>query len=601
MRQWFEFACNQRPLNHYQLLGLELYESRPEVIEAAGTRITQFLHSLAAGPARAQAERLLQEVAAAQLCLLGPAKKAAYDAQLRAELVASDGPPAPAADPANPPEIAPLIKVETSSASSRGKGKQTGRRRDSSTFVPPPDFGPIVPTADRPAPTPGPSETAVPIVEIRPTLVASARQRTPQRRPDQITLPGEIGLDQPPHPAAETESPAGRTESEAIQVCADGRGGDKRQPAQRTGAQRSAAPRLAGPRNLTAGRRKPSIRGWAIAVVVCGISAAAVVALLVYLLGRPPVASRPPMRQTAAAEPVEVEVVPPKVNPQATRPSKTSAPEKATPRPRPPATEQGGVREFSKQEVTQRRQGIDSFATMAQSQETKLHRDEPPGMPQEPEPPQVNRPEEAPAAITEGLLAHWSFTEKSREQAIDDSPHVRPGYLDGRPVSIADGALGSALRFDGQDDCLRVPDGMLKGAAGAISLWLRTNDMTEPKYLLSSAGQGAVFSLRLQAGQLIAGGGQDAGSKPISAAALRSKAWHHVALTWKSGGEVVLYVDGQPAGRQTAAQLPDPTGVVIGKDAVSGKCFAIDVDEIRLFNRPLSPQEVTAHRLTPGG
>jgi hypothetical protein len=586
MRQWFECACNQRPLNHYQLLGLELYESRPEVIEAAGTRITLFLQTLAADPARGQADQLLQDVAAAQLCLLGPAKKAAYDARLRAELVASDGPPAPADDPASPSEIAPLIKVETSSAGSRNKGKQTGRRRDPSTFVPPPDFGPIVPTADRPAQTPGPSETGVPIVEVRPAPVASARQRTPQRRPDQITLPGEIGLDQPAHPAAETESPAGRTESEAIQVCADGRGGDQRQP-----AQRSASQRLAAPRNLTTGRRNPSIWGWAITIGVCGVSAAGVVALLVYLLGRPPVEVRPAARQTAAAEPVEVEVIPPKVNPQETRRSETSAPEKATPRPRPPATEQGGVREFSKQEVTQRRQGIDSFATMAQSQETKLHRDEPPGMPQEPKPPQVNRPEEAPAAMTEGLLAHWSFTEKSREQAIDDSPNVRPGYLDGRPVSIADGAFGSALRFDGQDDCLRVPDGMLKGAAGAISLWLHTDDTTEPKHLISSAGQGAVFSLRLQAGQLIAGGGQDAGSKPISAAALRSKAWHHVAWTWKSGGELTLYVDGHLVGQQAASQLPDPTGVVIGKDAVSGKCFAIDVDEIRLFNRPSRPRK----------
>ena len=96
MSRWFELACSQRPLNHYQLLGLELFESRPEVIEAAATRITLFLQNLAAGPARDQADQLLQDVAAAQLCLLGPAKKAAYDAQLRAELVGGDATAGPA-------------------------------------------------------------------------------------------------------------------------------------------------------------------------------------------------------------------------------------------------------------------------------------------------------------------------------------------------------------------------------------------------------------------------------------------------------------------------------------------------------------------------
>lgn len=585
MSQWFEFACNQRPLDHYQLLGLELFESRPEVIEAAATRITVFLQDLAAGPAREQADQLLQAVAAAQLCLLGPAKKAAYDAQLRGELDGGDQPQDAADDQANPPEIAPVIKVETASTGSRGKGRQTSRRRASGTFVPPPDFGPIGP-ADHAAPTPKPSETAAPIVEVRPTPVTSARKRNGQRRPDRGTLPGKIDFDQSASPPAEAALPVAKTESEAIQIRADGRGGDKR----------SAVKRPAAPRNVTAGRRKPSVWSWAITIGVCGVSAAAVVALLAFLLGQSPVQVRPPGRQTAATGPTDQK--PPTLNPPNlpdTHEPNVATAEPAAARSRPPTTERNGVREYSNQEAAQRRQGIDSFAAMARSEETRLHRDGPPSPPQEPDPRQVNPPEQAPVAMTEGLLTHWSFEEKSQEQANDDSPAGRPANLDGRPVFIADGSLGSALRFDGRDDCLRVPDGMLKGAAGAISLWLRTNDMTEPKYFISSAGQRAAFCLRLQAGQLVANGGRDAGSESISAAApLRSKAWQHVALTWKSGGEVVLYVDGDPIGRQTAAQLPDLTGVVIGKDEVTGTYSAFDADEIRLFSRTLSPKEVTA-------
>ena len=244
MSRWFEFACSQRPLNHYQLLGLELFESRPEVIEAAATRITLFLQNLADWSGPRPGRPVAPRPSPPRSCACwGPPRKRPTTLNCGPNSIGGDGQQAPADDPANPPEIAPLIKVETTSAGSRGKGKQTGRRRDSGTFVPPPDFGPIGPTADRPVQAPGPAEAAVPIVEVRPAPVASARKRTGQRRPDQITLPGEIGLDQSPRSAAETEMPAARTESEAIQICADGRGGDKRQAVKRSAAKRPAAPR----------------------------------------------------------------------------------------------------------------------------------------------------------------------------------------------------------------------------------------------------------------------------------------------------------------------------------------------------------------------
>ncbi len=552
MRRWFKVACSQRPLNHYQLLRLKLFESRPEVIEAAATRITQFLQNLNEDPDRGQARQLLQAVAAAQLCLLGPAKKAAYDAQLRAELDRRGGPQAPADNPAEPPGIVPVIKV-------------------------------------------------------RPTPVPAARKRTAQQRPDRVALPGSTGLDQSPL-SSETGTSGAETNAAAIPVFP---GGTKRP---------------AAPRSLTASRRKPSAwTGW-IMLGVCGVSAGAVVALFVYLLGRPPVVSRPIARQvppaatTPVTPPPTTLEAPPAPKPQDAHEPKAATAARTAPKPRQPATEEeeGGVRAYSKQETEQRRQGIDSFAAMANSEAARLHRDEPPGQPQAagmtqvpgmtpgagmtpgpeiPQPPgqpQGSQPAEVPVAITDGLLAHWAFEEKSREQAIDSSPNARPGYLEGRPASIADGAPGSALRFDGQDDCLRVPDGMVKGTAGTIALWVRRANIPESTSLVDSAAEPARFCLLLKDGKLTGGYGPVGNSKPIGGGApVGPGQWHHVALTWKSGGEVVLYLDGQWVGRQSAGQLPDPTGVVIGKNPVTVKCFAIDVDEIRLFNRSLSPTDVT--------
>jgi len=515
MRSWFEFACSQRPLNHYQLLGLEPFESRPEVIEAAATRITQFLQDLADEPDLAQAEPLRQDVAAAQLCLLGPAKKAAYDAQLRADQDGGDEPQIGTGERADVPEAAPRIKIEATPARSRGKARQAGRRRDSEVFVPPPDFA-ASDSSDQAAPAPAPpaSEVVVPVV----------------------------------------------------------------------GSKRSAAKQPTPRRTSMASRRKTSALSWWITVGVCGISAAAVVALLVYLLGRPPADVRSSALQAKSdfatpdweepAEPTE-----PPTSPQRKRPT----------------TNRSGVRGYSEQEATQRRQGIDSFAAMARTEEERLHRGEPIGLPVAAEPAHIAPPAPAPLAITEGLLAHWSFEDKNPEQAADDSPGGSQAKLDGKPVSIGDGALGAALRFDGRDDCLHVPDGLLRGNAGTIAFWFRLHAASGTKSLVNSSSNSARLQLLVREGRLAGGYGPAADREPIrTEATLRTRTWHHVALTWKSGGDMLLYLDGRPAGHQAAGQLPDPDGILIGKDALSGQHSAFDADEIRLFARPLSAAEVAA-------
>ncbi len=87
--QWLGIRDPQRPPNHYRLLGVELFESDPEVISNAADRQMAHVRTFQTGRHSAESQKLLNELAAAKVCLLHPEKKAAYDSQLRAELAAA--------------------------------------------------------------------------------------------------------------------------------------------------------------------------------------------------------------------------------------------------------------------------------------------------------------------------------------------------------------------------------------------------------------------------------------------------------------------------------------------------------------------------------
>jgi formylglycine-generating enzyme required for sulfatase activity/outer membrane biosynthesis protein TonB len=85
---WLGIAPKDQPPNHYRLLGVDLFEDEPDTIQHAADRQMAHLRTFQTGRHSAVSQRLLNEVAAARLCLLKPDKKAAYDADLRKHLAA---------------------------------------------------------------------------------------------------------------------------------------------------------------------------------------------------------------------------------------------------------------------------------------------------------------------------------------------------------------------------------------------------------------------------------------------------------------------------------------------------------------------------------
>ena len=88
--KWLGIAPKDQPPHHYRLLGIDLFESDPDVIDAAANKQMAFLQSCATGPKLVFSQRLLNEIAAARLCLLNGKEKATYDAKVREQFATQE-------------------------------------------------------------------------------------------------------------------------------------------------------------------------------------------------------------------------------------------------------------------------------------------------------------------------------------------------------------------------------------------------------------------------------------------------------------------------------------------------------------------------------
>jgi hypothetical protein len=77
--KWLGIPPDEQPPNHYRLLGIRPLEADPEVIQSAADQRMAHLRTYQTSRYADWSQRLLNEVAAAKICLLTPAKKAAYD------------------------------------------------------------------------------------------------------------------------------------------------------------------------------------------------------------------------------------------------------------------------------------------------------------------------------------------------------------------------------------------------------------------------------------------------------------------------------------------------------------------------------------------
>ncbi|GHF08688.1 neuramidase [Amycolatopsis deserti] len=189
----------------------------------------------------------------------------------------------------------------------------------------------------------------------------------------------------------------------------------------------------------------------------------------------------------------------------------------------------------------------------------------------------------------------------------DVSGERSDAYLIGGPVPVP-GRYGDALELDGVDDFVRVPyDSSQVVGDGDFTWtgWVRYGASTANQVFFWMGGMGSTAPqiwLRGEpaANRLIASMTTTAGSKQVtSAGAFNDEQWHHVALQ-RTGGQLVLFVDGVQvaAGPAAAGSVTERVSFQfwLGRRLDGGMGLDGALDDVRLYRKALSPSELDAVR-----
>jgi hypothetical protein len=102
-RNWLGIPPSEQPPDHYRLLGIKRFEDDPPAIARAADERMALVKTFQTGRHSELSQQVLNELAAARVCLLDAERKAAYDAALREQLARERAAP-DAVDALLPPE-----------------------------------------------------------------------------------------------------------------------------------------------------------------------------------------------------------------------------------------------------------------------------------------------------------------------------------------------------------------------------------------------------------------------------------------------------------------------------------------------------------------
>jgi hypothetical protein len=211
--------------------------------------------------------------------------------------------------------------------------------------------------------------------------------------------------------------------------------------------------------------------------------------------------------------------------------------------------------------------------------------------------------------LERGLVGHWTFDGKDiGPNILDRSGSGNAGNLDfgssgNTATTTAPGRIGQAMEFDGTDDKIGIADNAtLDFGTGSFTVvaWVKAEggdgrivykydnvSTTRGFMLLVNASIQADFKLFDTGGSSQA----NVGGGPLTDV---SDGWHHVVGV-RDGTATRIYIDGIEKDNNTGAtaDVSGTTEMRIGADIFNDKWFDGILDDVRIYDRALSDDEIT--------
>jgi len=213
-------------------------------------------------------------------------------------------------------------------------------------------------------------------------------------------------------------------------------------------------------------------------------------------------------------------------------------------------------------------------------------------------------PQDPGSCMTQGLVGYWNMDEGSGGTVYDSSNYANNGSTSGGPTWTK-GKLGGALSFDGTDDDVNAGSGAslnLTGNQMTLAAWVKPETMTGGLLVRSFITKGT-YDYALQVNRDLSGLNFSVkvgtSYNATYSTTLTSGQWYHIVGVY-DGANVLIYVNGsKTTGSAVTGNMDDSSAqnLWMGRDGgVGGSRYVQSlIDEVRVYNRALSAEEVRYH------
>ena len=211
----------------------------------------------------------------------------------------------------------------------------------------------------------------------------------------------------------------------------------------------------------------------------------------------------------------------------------------------------------------------------------------------------ANEPEES-------LILYMSFDAINDKQVFDHSLYENHGEMRGAPKQVT-GRFGKALQYNGTSDFIQIPhdESLTVDKDVTVMAWIHAETLTGPNDgrwagILAKGNNPRSYSLWTDAETkcLHFSVGPPNGGGTVCNTEIKLNAWQHVSAQINEGthrywlnGELVKEIPNRP----NPPGLNDLKPVVIGTASVNNETYFTGmIDEVRIWNRALSDEEINA-------